>query len=681
LPWLLDRGSAYGGDAEHYVDGEATLASALAHVTAAIDVKATGINCAFEQIADCLATLAPVVVQLPGAAGALFVVRATRRRVIVITPSGRQARLSMAELSNGLIAEQSSQADRAIAGLTAGLGRGGAAIAAALRRQLGRNRPVFIGWALESERFVARSRELAWRHCLPLLATHLLQFTLWLSSWVALVLVLSGVGEQSRMLVLWGAALLSALALLPVESALEQGLAARIGVAVKRRLLLDALAADKAYVAKLGLGQMIAQSLETHHLDAMAARGSIRSVLAVLDISVVSVAYGAVQGIDGLLLLFLLVAGWSGHCGRVYHRQAKAFLARHLEATSVHVEQLVGHRTRKAFVAADQWNAEEDRSIARYHESGRRIDSAYLRLAAMPRIWTVLALLVVLVTLYRSYGAIAGGDSVAMIGFVIVTFAALQSAVAGASEAIRAWVTFKQLELSERDVAATRNRRSDSSSHAAKGGARGLAHAMSGDFVCRGINYRYPGALQPVLADVDLSIVSEDRVLMTGRSGSGKSTLASVLAGRIQQDGGVVLSGGVDRHIVGMQQWRNLVCYVPQVGANHVLTDTFAFNLLLGRPWPPVAEDLQDALAVLRDLGLDSLLERMPAGMMQMVGDGGWTLSQGEKVRLFIARGLLQRARLLVADEILSPLDAQTALKTLAALERYPGRLMLIAHS
>jgi ABC-type multidrug transport system fused ATPase/permease subunit len=48
---------------------------------------------------------------------------------------------------------------------------------------------------------------------------------------------------------------------------------------------------------------------------------------------------------------------------------------------------------------------------------------------------------------------------------------------------------------------------------------------------------------------------------------------------------------------------------------------------------------------------------------------------------LFVARGILQRARLLIADEVLSPLDATNALKTLDALERHDGRLMLIAHS
>jgi len=142
-----------------------------------------------------------------------------------------------------------------------------------------------------------------------------------------------------------------------------------------------------------------------------------------------------------------------------------------------------------------------------------------------------------------------------------------------------------------------------------------------------------------------------------------------------------VLSGGVDRHIVGLRQWRRLVCYVPQASANHVFTETFAFNLLLGRQWPPTPRDLDDAWNVARALGLDGLLERMPAGMMQMVGKGGWALSQGEQARLFIARGILQRARLLIADEVLSPLDATNALKTLDALEQHDGRLMLIAHS
>ena len=71
----------------------------------------------------------------------------------------------------------------------------------------------------------------------------------------------------------------------------------------------------------------------------------------------------------------------------------------------------------------------------------------------------------------------------------------------------------------------------------------------------------------------------------------------------------------------------------------------------------------------------------MPAGMMQMVGEGGWRLSLGERARLFLARGILQRARVLVIDELLSPLDPVSGLSVLKAVERLPSQLILIEHS
>jgi hypothetical protein len=51
----------------------------------------------------------------------------------------------------------------------------------------------------------------------------------------------------------------------------------------------------------------------------------------------------------------------------------------------------------------------------------------------------------------------------------------------------------------------------------------------------------------------------------------------------------------------------------PQFHENHVLTGTFAFNLLMGRRWPPEPEDLREAEGLCRQLGLGQLLERMPA--------------------------------------------------------------------
>jgi hypothetical protein len=83
----------------------------------------------------------------------------------------------------------------------------------------------------------------------------------------------------------------------------------------------------------------------------------------------------------------------------------------------------------------------------------------------------------------------------------------------------------------------------------------------------------------------------------------------------------------------------------------HVFTGTLAFNLLLGRRWPPSPDDLMQAEALCRSLGLGALLDRMPAGLLQIVGETGWQLPQGERSQLSIARTLLQGADCLSLDE------------------------------
>ena len=107
----------------------------------------------------------------------------------------------------------------------------------------------------------------------------------------------------------------------------------------------------------------------------------------------------------------------------------------------------------------------------------------------IPRVWTVLALFVVMTTLYRNYGDAAGVASIVMIGFIVTTFAALQSIVAGV-ERSDPRVDF---------VPAARQSRSrpDHRDHETRAGSPPDANS---EFVCRGVSYRYPGALTPVLA-------------------------------------------------------------------------------------------------------------------------------------------------------------------------------------
>ena len=137
---------------------------------------------------------------------------------------------------------------------------------------------------------------------------------------------------------------------------------------------------------------------------------------------------------------------------------------------------------------------------------------------------------------------------------------------------------------------------------------------------------------------------------------------------------------GLDPRSLGALAWRRRVVAAPQFHENHVMTGTLAFNLLFGRRWPPTPEDLAEAEEVCRELALGELLDRMPAGLQQMVGESGWRLSHGEQSRVFMARALLQGADLVVLDESLAALDPETLQRALACAFRRCPALLVIAH-
>lgn len=100
----------------------------------------------------------------------------------------------------------------------------------------------------------------------------------------------------------------------------------------------------------------------------------------------------------------------------------------------------------------------------------------------------------------------------------------------------------------------------------------------------------------------------------------------------------------------------------------------------MGRNWPASADELTEARELCEELGLGPLLQRMPSGLMQMVGETGWQLSQGERSRIFLARALLQKAGLTVLDESFAALDPQTLEQCLLCALKNSRALLVIAH-
>jgi ATP-binding cassette subfamily B protein len=77
---------------------------------------------------------------------------------------------------------------------------------------------------------------------------------------------------------------------------------------------------------------------------------------------------------------------------------------------------------------------------------------------------------------------------------------------------------------------------------------------------------------------------------------------------------------------------------------------------------------------------LGALLDRMPAGMGQIMGETGWQLSQGERSRLFLARALLQNSDLTILDESFAALDPENLRMSLECALKRARSLMVVAH-
>src|SRR5947207_10486229 len=131
------------------------------------------------------------------------------------------------------------------------------------------------------------------------------------------------------------------------------------------------------------------------------------------------------------------------------------------------------------------------------------------------------------------------------------------------------------------------------------------------------LTVRFRDRGEPVLRGCNLSIRRGDWVLLEGASGNGKSTLASLLTGLRAPESGLLLAGGLDYRTMGESRWRRRVAYAPQSHENYIFCGSMAFNLLMGRAWPPLPEDIAEAKAMCHDLGLGDLLDRMPAGLDQ----------------------------------------------------------------
>ncbi len=502
-------------------------------------------------------------------------------------------------------------------------------------------------------------------------AAHLVQYCMFLGGWW-----LIGRGALNGHLDagwLWAWALLL-LTVVPLRllSVWQQGrFVVGAGGLLKRRLLRGLLRLDPASLRHQGAGQLLGRVIEAGAVEALLLSGGYLAILAVLEIviTLVVLSLGA-GGLVHALLFATCVVGTVGLSWSVLSARER-WTERRFELTHDVVERMIGHRTRLAQLPPEKRHEGEDELLDACLEAARALDRLGPAVDLVPSGWRLVGLLGLAVP-FVSGNASTGSIAVA-VGGIILGSQALARLCHGLNGIIGARIAWKSVAPVFHAGALAGSSTQEVQALGTADDGQPLLHASD-------LIFRHPGRHLAILSGLNLRIAAGERLLVTGDSGGGKSTLASLLAGIRRPQAGLLLLRGRDIQTLGERQWRSLVALAPQFHENHVITETLAFNLLMGRGWPPTAADFKEAEEVCRELGLGDLLEKMPSGMMQMVGDTAWQLSHGERSRVFMARVLLQEADLVVLDETFGALDADNLRMAVDCARRRSRSLMVIAH-
>jgi ATP-binding cassette subfamily B multidrug efflux pump len=194
-------------------------------------------------------------------------------------------------------------------------------------------------------------------------------------------------------------------------------------------------------------------------------------------------------------------------------------------------------------------------------------------------------------------------------------------------------------------------------------GALPLAELQKG-IEFRGVSFAYEHQSNghPILENISFSLPIGKTVALVGRIGSGKSTLAQLVPRLFDASSGEVLIDGQDVRTLSLRDLRKRLGYVPQ--EPFLFPTSLRRNLSFGRD-DVSDQDLQRAVRIAR---LERDLESFPQGLDTVVGERGVTLSGGQKQRATLARALAIDPPVLILDDCLSSVDAQTEAEILQGL-------------
>ena len=201
--------------------------------------------------------------------------------------------------------------------------------------------------------------------------------------------------------------------------------------------------------------------------------------------------------------------------------------------------------------------------------------------------------------------------------------------------------------------------------------------SLKKDIQIENIWYNYPDSEEQALKGINLNIKKGEAIAFVGESGAGKTTIVDLLLGLLEPQKGTVYVDGKDIQ-QSLSAWQRNIGYIPQsiYLADESLRNNIAFGIL-----DKEIDDnkVQEAVELAQ---LETMIEKLPAGLDTVVGEDGTRLSGGQRQRVGIARALYHKPDVLIMDEATSALDNITEKQITKAIEALKGdrTLIMIAH-
>ena len=199
---------------------------------------------------------------------------------------------------------------------------------------------------------------------------------------------------------------------------------------------------------------------------------------------------------------------------------------------------------------------------------------------------------------------------------------------------------------------------------------------IKGDIEFSDVSFKYPDGEEYVLQDFNLSIPFGTNLAIVGETGAGKSTLANLVCRFYEPTSGRILLDGKDLRDRSQLWLHSSIGYVQQTP--HLFSGTIRENLLYGNP-QATDEDIYEVLDL---VSARDLVEKLKDGLDTDIGEGGDTLSTGEKQLIAFARAVISRPKIIILDEATANIDTVIEQKIQNAVSRIiSGRTsIVIAH-